>query len=286
MTADENTAGLVVRRTHLNVAGLFRDWADAEGWNPGTHDTPAFHAADPDGFFVGELGGKPAALLSCVRYGGYYGFLGQYIVHPDCRGRGFGLAVWAAGMVHLAGRAVGLEGVLAQVPNYERSGFRFHHHTVRYAGVGGGTRPAGLTPLTDVPFADLSDYDRACFPARREAFLRAWAALPGSVGLADVRAGRVVGYGVLRAATSGRKVGPLFADDADTARRLLAGLAAAVPGEAFCVDIPDGTAQPAGGDLVRAFGLTEVFRTARMHSGDVPAHDPARVFGVTSLELG
>jgi hypothetical protein len=276
----------VVRVMRPEEVGLIRAWADAEGWNPGAHDGPAFHAADPGGFFVGELGGDPVACVSCVRYGDDFGFLGQYIVRPDCRGRGFGLGVWRAGLGHLAGRTVGLEGVLDQVPNYERSGFRFAHHTVRYTGTGGGARPGGLVPLGGVPFAAVADYDAACFPARREAFLRAWVALPESVGLGAVDGGRLAGYGVIRRASTGYKVGPLFADDAGTAARLLAGLAAAAPGEPFCIDVPDGTAQPAGGDLVRQFGLTEVFRTARMYAAGVPSFDRTRGFGTTSLELG
>jgi hypothetical protein len=91
---------------------------------------------------------------------------------------------------------------------------------------------------------------------------------------------------VLRKSANGYKVGPLFADDPGTAARLLAGLAAAVPGQPFCIDIPDETAQPGGGELVLRFGLTEVFRTARMYTAGVPAFESARVFGVTSLELG
>jgi hypothetical protein len=266
--------------------GLIRAWADAEGWNPGAHDGQAFHAADPDGFFVGELDGAPVACVSCVGYGDTFGFLGQYIVRPDCRGRGFGLAVWNAGMAHLAGRCVGLEGVLAQVTNYERSGFRLAHHTTRFAGTGGGTSPGGLTALRELPFEDVAAFDARYFPARRGAFLRAWTRLPESVGLAAVEGGRLAGYGVRRKCSTGHKVGPLFAEDADTAARVLAGLVASIPGEPFCVDIPDAAAQPAGGRLVSAFGLTEMFRTARMYTAPPPAHDHSGVFGVTSLELG
>jgi hypothetical protein len=261
-------------------------WAATEGWNPGTHDAPAFFAADPAGFFVAELAGEPVACVSTVRSGEHFGFLGLYIVRPEYRGRGFGLAVWAAGMAHLAGRNVGLEGVLAQVPNYERSGFRLAHHTTRYAGTGGGTRPAGLVPLNSVPFESVASYDATCFPARRDAFLREWIALPESVALGAPGSGGLTGYGVLRKSVNGYKVGPLFADDAETAARLLAGLVAAIPGAAFTIDVPDATAQPSGGTLVDRFGLTEVFRTARMYTAGVPSYQASRVFGVTSLELG
>jgi hypothetical protein len=286
VTASTEFSSLAVRRIRADEVGLIYSWADGEGWNPGAHDLSAFHAADPDGFFVGERDGKPVACVSCVRYGTDFGFLGQYIVRPDCRGRGFGLEVWRAGMSHLAGRCVGLEGVLAQVPNYERSGFRFAHHTTRFTGTGGGTAPGGLVPLRELPFEVVAAFDARCFPAPREAFLRAWLALPDSVGLAAVDGSRLTGYGVLRKSVNGHKVGPLFANDAATAARVLAGLISSIPGEPFCIDIPDETAQPDGGRLVSAFGLNEAFRTARMYTAAPPAHVGSQVFGVTSLELG
>jgi hypothetical protein len=286
MTTPPSAAGLTVRRMTPGEVGLIRDWADAEGWNPGTHDGPAFFVADPDGFFVGELAGEPVACLSCVRYGEAFGFFGQFIVRPGYRGRGIGVVIGRAGLGHLSGRNVGLDGVLNKVGNYERIGFRIAHHTVRFKGVGAGARPDGLVPLADVPFAEVAAYDAGCFPARREAFLRAWVTLPESLALGAEAGGRLTGYGVLRRSANGYKVGPLFADDPGTAARLLAGLTAAIPGQPFCVDIPDGTSQPGGEELVGRFGLAEVFRTARMYTAGVPAFDPARVFGVTSLELG
>jgi hypothetical protein len=275
-----------VRRMTAGEVGLIRDWATAEHWNPGTHDAQAFVAADPDGFFLGLVGNIPVGCVSCVRYGDRFGFLGQYIVRPEHRGLGYGLATWQAGMAHLAGRNVGLDGVLAQVGNYERSGFRFAHHHIRYAGTGGGERPRGLVPVAELPFAAVADYDAECFPAPRPAFLRAWVSLPEAVALAALTDGRVAGYGVIRASADGHKVGPLFANDTGTAVRLLAGLTATIPGRPYWIDVPDRTAQPACGRLVEEFGLTEVFQTARMYTGGEPAFDRARVFGVTTLELG
>jgi hypothetical protein len=53
-----------------------------------------FAAADPEGFFIGELDGAPAATVSCVNYGVSFAFLGLYIVRQDLRGRGYGLRIW------------------------------------------------------------------------------------------------------------------------------------------------------------------------------------------------
>src|SRR5262245_54323198 len=234
----------------LGEVGLIREWANAEGWDPGTHDGEAFFSADPDGFFLGELAGTPVGCVSCVRYGTDFGFLGQYIVRPEHRGRGYGIALGKAGLAHLVGRCVGLDGVLSKVAAYARAGFKFAHHTTRFASVGGGLRPDGLVTLSEVPFETVAEFDAQCFPAPREAFLRAWIALPESVGFAAVEDGQLAGYVVLRKSANGHKVGPLFANDPVVAVRLLTGLVAAIPGGLFSIDIPDGTVQPDGRWLV------------------------------------
>src|SRR5262245_8017660 len=129
--ADEPFRVRVISRDEV---GLFFDWADREGWNPGRFDGVCFHDADPGAMLVGELHGQPVATISCVRYGETFGFVGQYIVKPEFRGRGLGLRLWTAGLARLGGRNVGLDGVLDQVMNYDKSGFRFSHHHVRYGG--------------------------------------------------------------------------------------------------------------------------------------------------------
>jgi ribosomal protein S18 acetylase RimI-like enzyme len=281
----DSRAGFTVRRMTRGEVDLIRDWATAEGWNPGLHDAGCFHGTDPDGFFLGELGGEPVACISCVAYDDSFGFLGQYIVRPGFRGRGYGVQVWRAGMTHLGARNVGLDGVLAQVGNYERSGFTFAHHHIRYQGSGGGPHPAGVVRLSTVPFDDVLTYDRRCFPAPRPAFLRDWLALPESVSLACMRDGRLAGFGVARRSVDGFKVGPLFADDLAAADVLLRGLVAEIDG-GYCLDVPEDAANPSAGQLVGRFGMRELFRTARMYTGGQPPFEAGRVFGITTMELG
>ena len=275
----------VVRPARADEVEFFRAGADGEGWNPGRYDAPCFFAADPGGLLVGELAGVPVASISCVCYGDDFGFLGMYIVKPEYRGRGFGLRLWTAGFARFGARNVGLDGVLQQVPNYERSGFRTLHHHVRYGGTLAGKTSPGLVRLDAVPFADVLAYDRRCFPGPRAEFLRLWVAQPEGAAVGRVREGRLAGYAVARRAKDGFKVGPLFADDDAAAEALLLGLAREVGGPVF-VDVPEAAAHPSAERLARGLGMTEVFRCARMYTRGRPAIDDARVYGVTSLELG
>src|SRR5262249_52560400 len=158
--------------------------------NPGLHYGPCFFATDPGGFFVGEVQGRPVSCISCVAYDDAFGFLGQYIVQPEFRGRGYGLRTWRAGMAHLSTRNVGRDGGPAQQGNYQRSGFAVAYDHIRYRGEGGGRPPVGVVRLSAVPFEDVIAYDRGCFPASRPAFLGTWLALPESVALGHLRVGR------------------------------------------------------------------------------------------------
>lgn len=275
-----------VRNLRAEELPLIRDWADAEGWDPGVHDGQAHYAADPGGFFVGELAGEPVACVSCVAYDESFGFLGQYIVRPGHRGNGYGLRTWQAGVAHLGGRNVGLDGVLAQQANYERSGFRLAHQDIRFRGPTGGQSPPGLVPLSSVPFGELLGYDRTCFPAPRTEFLRRWVALPESKALAAWAGGELGGYGVVRRSADGWKVGPLFADGAGVAESLYRGLVSGLPAGDVSIDVPAAESNPEAEALARRLGLRELFRTARMYTRGVPALRARRVFGITTMELG
>jgi len=276
-----------IRPMNRSEIDLAVDWAAEEGWNPGLHDAGSFHAADPEGFLVGLLDGEPVATISAVRYGQDFGFIGFYIVKPTCRGQGYGLRLWNAAMQRLAGRTVGLDGVVAQQDNYRKSGFALAWNNARYEGVGGGAGSAdeAIVPLATVPFEALDAYDRPFFPDDRRAFLRAWIGQPGAAALGLVQDGRLAGYGVLRSCRRGAKIGPLFADDPQLAERLFVALKARTPqGAPLFLDIP--VPHAAALELVQRHGMTRGFETARMYTGPAPDVPMDRFYGVTSFELG
>ncbi|MGB3613382.1 MAG: GNAT family N-acetyltransferase [Elainellaceae cyanobacterium] len=262
-------------------------WAAAEGWNPGLHDGDCFYQADPTGFLIGLVRDEPVATLSAVRYGESFGFIGFYIVKPECRGRGYGLQIWQAGLAHLGDRTVGLDGVVAQQENYQRSGFALAHQNRRYQGTGGGVFPVdlGVVPLSVMPFEPVNAYDRRFFPGERGAFLRCWINQPDCTALGVVRDDALMGYGVVRQCRSGYKIGPLFADTPEVADCLFSALRSQVPvDEPLVLDIP--AVNPAAVELADRYGMTMVFETARMYIGPAPVLPMDRLFGITTFELG
>jgi ribosomal protein S18 acetylase RimI-like enzyme len=261
------------------------DWAAAEGWNPGLRDAEAFRAADPDGFLLGSLDGEPIAAISLVNYDSRFAFLGLYIVRPEFRGRGHGMSMWRAALARAGSRNIGLDGVVEQQGNYARSGFRLVRRNVRYSGQGGElSAPDGLVSISDVPARAVLRYDAGIFPADRSPFLETWLRMPGASGLAALRDGSLTGYAIARPCRRGFKIGPLFADDEATAERLLGGLVNAIGDEPFFLDIPE--PNDAAGRLVERFGMSPVFETARMYTGEPPPEPVDRIFGVTTFELG
>jgi GNAT superfamily N-acetyltransferase len=278
-----------IRTMRPDEIAIAVDWAAAEGWNPGRADAACFASVDPDGFLIGELDGEPAATISCVNYDEGFSFLGFYIVRPDLRGRGHGLAIWNAAIAHAGRRAIGLDGVVAQQENYKKSGFALAYANVRYGGsvAAPAARAAtlrGVIALGDIPLASVEADDATVFPAPRAAFWRAWIGAPGHVGRALVRDGRLAAWGVIRPCRSGRKIGPLVADDRADAEAVLAALLADAGGGEVFLDVPNVNRDAVA--LAQSLGLVPVFETARMYTGAIRPMRLERVFGVTTFELG
>lgn len=266
---------------------LLCDWAANEGWNPGVADAPAFRAADAEGFLVGRLDGAPVAGVSVVRYGASFGFLGFYLCALAHRGKGYGWRVWQAGMARLAGRTVGLDGVVAQQDNYRKSGFVWAHANQRYEGVVelAVPRDDGVRAPMPTDRAALLAYDEAHFGAPRAAFLDAWIEpASGRIVRIAIEDGRIAGFGVIRPCRRGFKIGPLFADDERIADRLFRALVAEARGATIVLDPPVPNARALA--LVTRYGMQPVFETARMYRGPAPALRLDSIFGITTFELG
>ncbi|QRQ85242.1 hypothetical protein [Cupriavidus oxalaticus] len=179
---------------------------------------------------------------------------------------------------------------------WTRGGFVFSHRNLRFRAEVPDSPPHSshspdssrpddaIVPLDEVPFDDVLAYDRTCFPAAREAFLRGWIRQEEGLALGCLRQGRLGGFGVVRRCGEGCKIGPLFADDADAAEALYTRLAAFASGGPLFLDVPEN--HPAAMALAHRHGMAEVFGCARMYLGPAPGLVHKRIFGITTFELG
>jgi len=270
-------------------------WAAREGWNPGLHDAELFWATDPEAFIAAELDGELIGGGAITSYNGEFGFMGFFIVRPEYRGRGFGNTLWHARRQRLLdrlrpGASIGLDGVFDMQGYYAEGGFVFSHRDMRFRAeikdrpVISKDDEKNIIPLPDVPFDQLLDYDRGCFPAMRPTFLREWISQPDAVALGHMGDGKLNGYGVVRRCGEGCKIGPLFADDTKMADALYAHLAGFALGGPLFLDAPENN--PAAMEFVAQHGMVEVFGCARMYLGPFPDLTHEHIFGVTTFELG
>lgn len=275
-----------IRHMQADEVKIAIDWAALEGWNPGIHDAETFYVADPNGFFIGEINNQPVAVGSAVVYDQHFAFCGLYIVKPGFRGQGYGLELTRARLQYTKPRNVGIDGVVENISIYQRIGYRLAYHNARYQGVAVNfaSDTQTIVPLSQISFPELEAYDRQCFPAKRSAFISAWISQTDSLSLAYVQNGQLLGYGVRRRCIAGHKIGPLFADNLTIAEQLFLALQRDILGDTIFLDIAE--INPAAQKLVHEHNMQQVFSTGRMYLQGMPELDYAKIFGITTFELG
>ena len=271
------------RTATRNEIGTILDWAAAEGWNPGLDDAAAFHAADPEGFFVAAENGEPVAAISVVNHNADFAFLGLYLCRPSHRGRGIGFGLWQHAIKHAGDRTIGLDGVPDQQANYAKSGFVHAGATTRYSGTIGASADRAVTEAKPDDIPALIALEAMSSGWMKPAYMSAWftnstnrrtfvlGGGDGAQGLMTVRRCRL-----------GAKVGPLIARDQATALSLIRH-AASVFGENIIIDVPGSSS--ALDRLCQDLGLAPGFETARMYRGQASLPQ-ADWYAVGTLELG
>ncbi|KID55992.1 GCN5 family acetyltransferase [Pseudoalteromonas luteoviolacea] len=284
----------VIRAMTHDEINIAIDWAAAEGWNPGECDATSYALADPQGFLIGLLNDEPIAVISAMKYDASFGFIGFYIVKPDYRGKGYGYQIWQAAMSYLSGCNIGLDGVVEQQANYQKSGFKLAYRNIRYQGTFTESEIVKISTSVDgdieaVDETSITQYERDFFPADRDEFNYRWRTQANAHAVSIQAQQEVLGYGVIRACRTGYKIGPLYANDAEHAKALLKALLLKIAkGSEQPLDVFLDTPEPnqAAVNLAELLGMNMVFETARMYTGDSPALPIARTFGVASFEIG
>lgn len=267
------------------------DWARIEGWNPGLSDARIFFDTDPDGHYGLFIEDEMIGGGSLVSYSGLFGFMGLFIMHPDYRSAGFGRMLWHLRRDLLRARlqpgaSIGMDGVVAMQPFYAKGGFEPAFRDERYMKTGGGYSLHPHVSAFDAHkhLQAVQAIDKHCFGFERNHFLAKWLNAPGHQTLVSEKGNEVKGFAVLRQTFEGFKIGPLFANDLQSAEQLYTSCLALAPGQAVFLDIP--VINSAAVQLVKQHQATYVFECARMYHGKQPNTDISQTYGITTFELG
>lgn len=285
-----NVNELTFEKLNLNGVKTLATWAKQEGWNTGSHDAEVYFATDPDGFYGFHYKDELIAGGSIVSYNGEFGFMGFFIVKPKYRAHGIGRKLWYHRRDKLRSRlhknaAIGLDGVVAMQPFYQKGGFEIAFRDVRYEKKGTAfTIDKHISPIEENDFDTILKYDQHCFGFSRPQFLKPWLQLPLTKAFKYVENGELKGFSIIRKCNTGYKICPLFADNLKVAEALYQACLNAVDGELVYIDIP--MSNEAAKALIQKYEATYIFECARMYLGNPPNVDFNKVFGITTFELG
>ena len=293
-----------VRRltTPEEVRDIINGRAAAEGWRPGALDHVSYFEADPAGFFVGELDGKPIGCISALKYSNF-AFIGNYIVDKQYRGRGYGLQMCITSLDRFADNFnLAADAVVEKVKDYRKFGLEPYWKEARFEFVAceALTRDADQVPNILTPseqlFPSILEYDTSVNTIYRRSFMHKWVFAPNShCSVAIDNFGKAAGYGVARSTLwkkDGWTIGPLFADNASIARAILQDLFTRIsvddPQAKVVMDVPYGSEFNSNSlSLVSDCKGRPITTFVRIYSRGVPEGiQLKKIFGLTSVAVG
>jgi len=266
------------------------DWAQQEGWNPGPRDADIYWATDPDGYYGFYFKEELIAGGAIVSYNNEFGFMGLFIVKPEFRANGLGRELWYRRRNLLIERlnenaSIGMDGVVAMQQFYKKGGFETAYTEERYEKFGMELETdTKISAIDDSDFNQILSYDKQCFGFARAQFLKPWINLPGNKNFIYKNEDQIIGYAVVRKASNGYKIGPLFADNHIIAEELYKACLNSVIGEPLYIDVPMINEEAVS--IIQKYDAKYVFECARMYYGQPPKIDVNKIYGVTTFELG
>jgi GNAT superfamily N-acetyltransferase len=196
-------------------------------WNQLRGDWETILGLRPDGCFVACLDGRVVGTATTTAYGNAFGWIGMVIVHPDYRRRGIGRALLNRCIEALAHCAA---AKLDATPNgkqlYDTLGFVDEYLLGRYVAqtpqMPNSVPGVPVEPLLPDDLPAVTEFDAPYFGVDRRAVIAAWQKRTPEYAFVAKREGRIVGYCLGRPGLNYETIGPVVAQDEDTARALVA----------------------------------------------------------------
>lgn len=274
-----------------DVAGAMR-LKETAGWNQTEDDWRRLLRLGPRGCFAGVVGGRLVATTTTTTYGRTLAWVGMVLVDPGFRRRGIATALVRAALDSLEAEGVGavkLDATPEGAPVYESLGFEAELQIERWVGTAGGRTLQAVAPGDTGPSqlsAQVFEFDRYAFGADRSELLQflsdeacVWPSLRVGVG------GRLRGYALARRGSRATYVGPVVAEEAESAALVLGDVLARLGAGQVYVDV-NTTFEGAAQELA-ARGFTKERELIRMRRGERTSAGTSRsVFAIAGPEVG
>lgn len=281
------------------------EWAgNGEGWSSMVGGLSPYYCHDSEGFYIMELGGEKMGSISMIPFKGLkMAFVGYYIIREPHRGKGFGRILMEEVLSHMENdrgiTTFGLNCVEAVTPLYEKFGFQTYtkddfwslqlqsKDDYRVA-----LKDHKLEDISSFPKALLS-YDKAVYGDVRQNYLHAMCSKASTFTIISEERGEVSGYGIISERIPPReephksyRIGPLYANNAETAAEILKGLIASVSETPSTIYLETPGTNPLAAKLMAQFGFNKNSSMAKMYRGTPPEHDEQKIFCYSSVAFG
>ena len=286
----EAQLAIQIRRMTKSELAVALSWAKDEGWNPG-RDFVAYTRTMKD-FLVLLKEGEMAGCILIYRYADHLVFIGLFIVNKKFRGQGLGKILWNTAMKTLHSVPRGLYAVRAQVDRYKSWGFSEQYTCKRWELLGTVQETVSIQTrdcLTNPRFYNaFVDYDYSLWKTKRSTFWEALINQNNTRAFVSLdKSEKVSGYAAIRPCQDGYRVGPLYANNFESAKYLMQSLLSSVPNHSKLI-LDASTNNHFHQSFADFFNLEEnqnADTIAMFSEGYQPEH-ATKCYALTSLEIG
>jgi GNAT superfamily N-acetyltransferase len=287
MAHTELTIGTAFTDTDLPAAeALVRE----AGWNQVRADWEIFRALGT--VHTARDGDRVVATAATLPYGNF-AWISMVLVLPEYRRGGLGTQLLKRCVAALdsEGRVPVLDATPAGRPIYRTMGFedswgyhRLARQIAQPASAGAPESAAFVRPIADTDWSALCAYDAAAFGADRSALLQSLRGRLPAAELIAERNGGIAGFVLGRNGRSASQVGPLIAEDNDTAHLLLARALSAIEGPVY-LDFADAKTEIRTWLMQCGFAAQRPL-TRMLYRRSTGFDDTSRTFAVAGPEFG
>ena len=265
---------------------------EAAGWNQTEDEWRRLLRLSPRGCFAATVGGRVVATTTTTRYGRALAWVGMVLVDPGFRRKGIATMLVRAALDSLEAEGVEtlkLDATPAGAPVYESLGFEAELRIERWKGTAGGRTSESVTPFDGVTpqlFKKVLELDRRAFGADRSELLKALSDEACATPSLCVGGGRHLrGYALARRGSHATYVGPVVAEEVETAAFLLDDVLGRLGDVQVYVDL--NTTFEGGARELAARGFIKQRELIRMRRGKKSSAGTSRsVFAIAGPEVG